>query len=440
MTGAVLTPGMLIRPLHVPASAWIGHIPFAGWLMEALRPATFVELGTHRGTSYLAFCQAVSQLGLGTACYAVDTWEGDEHAQRYGDEIFNELQAYHDQHYSAFSHLLRTTFDEALPYFDDGTVDLLHIDGLHTYEAVKHDFESWLPKLSTSGVVLFHDTMEREREFGVWKFWAEVSKHYPSFEFKHSHGLGVLLVGKEVPADVTRVLPPPEEEDGTAVDRLFAAMGSNIQLRCDIDWWKGEVGKLGSRIAERDSRMAELVQQLTDEREKGGRQVAEISGLVQQVSAFDGRAIALEALIRQSDEVAAERSERHGELEQEVLSRDGVIARLENEIRDADTVASTRTERLLSLEQQLAAQVAEAENLTRQIAERDAKAEALAHSVAERDALISHQQAEAENLTRLVAERDARAEALAHSVSKRDALISHQQAEAENLARLVAER
>jgi len=111
-------------------------------------------------------------------CYAVDTWRGDEHAGFYTDDIFNEFSSYHDTRYRSFSRLLRSTFDEALQYFKDGSVDLLHIDGLHTYEAVKHDFDTWLPKLSDRAVVLMHDHHVRENHFGVWKLWAELSKRY----------------------------------------------------------------------------------------------------------------------------------------------------------------------------------------------------------------------------------------------------------------------
>ena len=53
--------------------SWAGHIPFAFWFVDALRPRTLVELGTHSGLSYSAFVQAVQMLGIETACYAVDT-------------------------------------------------------------------------------------------------------------------------------------------------------------------------------------------------------------------------------------------------------------------------------------------------------------------------------------------------------------------------------
>ena len=62
--------------------SWHHHIPFAFFVMQLLRPRLFVELGTHRGDSYCAFCQAADEMQLGTSCYAIDTWRGDEHAGR----------------------------------------------------------------------------------------------------------------------------------------------------------------------------------------------------------------------------------------------------------------------------------------------------------------------------------------------------------------------
>lgn len=215
-------------PEHITKSAWLEHTPFAAWLIPALRPRVVVELGTHRAVSYMAFCRANAKLEIPAKCFAVDTWQGDEHAGTYSDEIFDEVAKLNEQ-YRDFSTLLRCRFDEALGQFQDGSIDLLHIDGLHTYEAVSEDFYSWLPKMSERGVILFHDTEVRTRNFGVWQLWAEISQRYPHFDFKHGFGLGVLVVGSERPNEIFEICEAFKNPTSRASFRkLFEARGREV--------------------------------------------------------------------------------------------------------------------------------------------------------------------------------------------------------------------
>ncbi len=206
--------------------SWHEHVPFAFFAVAALRPATIVELGTWKGDSYCAFCQAVATLELATRCRAVDTWEGDDHTGPYGPEVLAELRAYHDPLYGSFSELRKETFDEAATAFADGSIDLLHIDGCHRYEDVAHDLATWLPKLGDRGVVLLHDTHVREPEFGVWRLWKELSPRYPSFAFGHGHGLGVIAAGASVDPEFVAFLEAART--GPATASFFAALGSRI--------------------------------------------------------------------------------------------------------------------------------------------------------------------------------------------------------------------
>lgn len=216
------------RPIVI--SAWHGHVPFAAWLVGAVRPATLVELGTHNGGSYSAFCEAVLRFGLPTRCFAVDTWQGDEQAGRYGEHVFTELKRFHAERYTGFSTLLRATFDAAAATFTPGSIDLLHVDGLHTYAAVKNDFDTWLPKMSARGVMLFHDIAVEGNGFEVGRLWDELRPRYPAFSFPHCHGLGVLAVGADVPAPVAELC----RFDAAMAERVrqrFARLGETYELQ-----------------------------------------------------------------------------------------------------------------------------------------------------------------------------------------------------------------
>ena len=226
--GPYLSPASFSKPYYLNTSAWIEHSPFAFWITSVLKPRSIVELGTHYGFSYFTFCQAVQAAELETPCFAVDTWKGDEHAGFYGEEVFDAVNRYNDQHYSTFSRLVRSTFEEALPHFPDSSIDILHIDGRHFYEDVKYDFESWRPKLSERAVVLFHDTNVRERGFGVFRFWAELANKFPSFEFFHGHGLGVLGYGVELPAEVL-ALCERSADTAVAIRAAYSRLGGAVQ-------------------------------------------------------------------------------------------------------------------------------------------------------------------------------------------------------------------
>ncbi|KAH0441312.1 class I SAM-dependent methyltransferase [Paraburkholderia fungorum] len=219
------------RRVTTPHS-WLGHIPFAIWLVEFVKPRAIVELGVHTGNSFFAFCQGVSQAGLDTRVFGVDTWAGDSHAGFYEEQIYREVAEYNSANYASQATLLRMTFDDALKQVADATIDLLHIDGLHTYNAVKHDFETWLPKLSDRAVVLFHDTEVKRDNFGVHRFWDEIVQTYPGFRFHHSNGLGVLFVGQNVPAEFIELFKDCSEEGlKQNMHNFFTVAGERLEFR-----------------------------------------------------------------------------------------------------------------------------------------------------------------------------------------------------------------
>src|SRR5437588_833373 len=260
-------PICLTEPVRLASTAWAAHIPFAMLLIDLLRPRAVVELGTFTGVSYCAFCQAVEELKLDTRCYAIDSWRGDEHSGFYGDEILADLKRHHDPLYGAFSSLIESSFDEALDNFEDGAIDLLHIDGYHTYDVVKHDFKSWLPKMSDRGVMLLHDTNVRERDFGVWRLWEEIKIRYPHFEFIHQHGLGVVSIGPNVP-DELHSLVNASEAEAQMIRAFFEQIGERLKLRLDRVHQQKVIDNLFTEVATRDSSLADrdaTVMALTDE-------------------------------------------------------------------------------------------------------------------------------------------------------------------------------
>lgn len=336
----------------VPPDPWTGHLAFAFWLVRRLRPDMVVELGTHSANSYFAFCQAMAATTPLGRAFAVDTWAGDEHAGHYGEDVFAGVSAFNNAHFLAFSTLLRTTFDDARPYFADGSIDLLHIDGMHTYEAVRHDFDLWSPALSARGVVLFHDTNVRERNFGVWRLWQELSGQHPSFEFYHSNGLGVLGVGHDLPPTV-RALFELSKEDGARFRSRVAARGEAFQrvvqaqnLQTQLDGAQAHIHDLAGRIA---STVAEA--------QAAAAVAAHDAGL--HADALRWR----DAVIARNDQRIGAQAEVIAAYNRAITRRDAALAERDRLLGDRDGQIAAQSAGIASLDAELGKLRAETERL-----------------------------------------------------------------------------
>lgn len=161
-------------------STWTDHMEFADWLVRYKKPQTIVELGVDFGYSTCCF----SLSGIGTI-HAIDWFKGDEYTG------YRDNYEFVKKHLELFEcknvNLMPMSFEDALAQWHE-PIDILHIDGFHTYDAVRNDYIEWSRFLKPGGVVLIHDTCIDW--FGVKVFFDQIQT--PKLNFKVSCGLGVI--------------------------------------------------------------------------------------------------------------------------------------------------------------------------------------------------------------------------------------------------------
>jgi len=102
-----------------------------------------VEVGSYTGVSSELFALFCKQL------YCIDNWQG--FAEK-AEKIFDELIPKYNNIVK-----IKSTSHNAAKTFQDYSVDLVYIDAKHTYEAVKDDILSWVPKIKHNGIISGHD-------------------------------------------------------------------------------------------------------------------------------------------------------------------------------------------------------------------------------------------------------------------------------------------
>jgi predicted O-methyltransferase YrrM len=95
----------------------------------------------------------------------------------------------------------------------DNKLDLLFIDGDHTYEGVKKDFEMYEPLVKAGGIIILHDIVPHRQKHGcgVDRYWDEIKRNHEHREFVENPdqqwaGIGMIIKGNREAAGLENPL------------------------------------------------------------------------------------------------------------------------------------------------------------------------------------------------------------------------------------------
>lgn len=172
-----------------------------GEILAKLRPERALEIGTAHGGTLLFLTRLASPTAT---IVSVDLPGGrfgggySEERQRSYQRLARRRQRLHLFRGDSHSNEM---LERARAALAGGKLDYLFIDGDHTYDGVKKDFELYAPLVRKGGIVAFHDIAEHAPEVGceVARFWDEVRSQYRHREIVDDReqgwaGIGVLYV------------------------------------------------------------------------------------------------------------------------------------------------------------------------------------------------------------------------------------------------------
>ncbi|OFW12102.1 MAG: hypothetical protein A3H96_03660 [Acidobacteria bacterium RIFCSPLOWO2_02_FULL_67_36] len=192
------------RSVRVPRINFVSGLEDGAWLLfglaRAMRPAVCVEIGSARGLSACYVGLALKEIGAGRL-YAIDPhtrtdWNDRESVDTYR-LMQRNLRAFGVADYVT---VVRDYSDKAAAGWDR-RIDMIFIDGDHSYDGVKRDWELFVPHLREFGVAVFHDTtwdiapdhaLNRD-DMGVPRFVDELRRQgYPVITLDRHHGISLV--------------------------------------------------------------------------------------------------------------------------------------------------------------------------------------------------------------------------------------------------------
>lgn len=148
-------------------------------ILDKIKPKVIIEIGTYAGGTLFLFCRVAAKDATIISIDFPDVRFGGGYPV-WKTPLYKafRLPKQELQLIRADSHS-QETLDKVKNILGGRKVEFLFIDGDHTYEGVKKDFEMFSPLVKKGGIIAFHDIVVHPAETGceVGKFWNQLKQH-----------------------------------------------------------------------------------------------------------------------------------------------------------------------------------------------------------------------------------------------------------------------
>jgi cephalosporin hydroxylase len=189
--------------LHVSISPWQirSELLQLAEVVDRLRPKAVLEIGTAEGGTFFLWCKLASEdatlisidLPRGRFGGGYPEWKVPFYMKmaKSGQKVTLLREDSHEP----------ATLKKIMDILNGHEIDFLFVDGDHSFEGVKRDFEMYSRFVRSGGIIALHDIVPSPIESGceVSKFWSEVKTTYRHSEIVESYfqgrrGVGLLFI------------------------------------------------------------------------------------------------------------------------------------------------------------------------------------------------------------------------------------------------------
>jgi len=168
--------------------------------MKKIKVNIVLEIGTANGGTFFLFSRIANRSAelISIDCYPSSYCRG------YPDYKILLYKSFASSNQKI--HLLRAnshdpmTLESIKRILKGKKIDLIFIDGDHSYDGVKKDFKIYFPLVRKGGIIAFHDIAPRPKEslIQVDRFWNEIKEEFKYIEIENKDhgiaGMGILFV------------------------------------------------------------------------------------------------------------------------------------------------------------------------------------------------------------------------------------------------------